>query len=93
MKSCVSFVLLLCVLALSGREIFVAPYGSDKNPGTSDKPLKKISTAVRKLKAGDTVTILPGEYLDDATNPKRYLCRAVVQQESSVKTSTASSTM
>lgn len=67
MKSCISFVLLLCVLALSGREIFVAPYGSDKNPGTSDKPLKKISTAVKKLKAGDTVTILPGEYLDEVT--------------------------
>ena len=58
--------LLMGVWVLSGTEYFVSPSGSDKNPGTSEeKPLRKISTAAAKLKAGDTITILPGEYLDE----------------------------
>ena len=56
------------ILALNGAEYFVSPAGSDKNPGTSESaPLQKISTAVLKMKAGDTVTILPGEYLDEVS--------------------------
>ena len=60
----------VCLLLahVNGTEFFVSVNGSDKNPGTSEKaPLQKISTAVRKLKAGDTVTILPGEYLDEVS--------------------------
>ncbi len=68
MRKCCTILLLLGAMALSGVEYFVSPNGSDKNPGVSEtKPLRKISTAVRKLKAGDTVTILPGEYLDEVT--------------------------
>ena len=66
MKKLLSGVFLCAVTVLCGTEYFVSVSGSDKNPGTSEKtPLRKISTAVRKLKAGDTVTILPGEYLDE----------------------------
>ena len=64
-KSLFCFSLLFFAM-LSGTEYFVSPRGSDKNSGTSEKtPLRKISTAVSKLKAGDIVTILPGEYLDE----------------------------
>ncbi|MBR2872273.1 MAG: hypothetical protein IKB99_02140, partial [Lentisphaeria bacterium] len=66
MKKCCILWSLLSVFVLAGTEYFVSPNGSDKNPGTSEaKPLRKISTAVRKLIPGDTVTILPGEYLDE----------------------------
>ena len=52
------------ILALNGAEYFVSPAGSDKNPGTSESaPLQKISTAVLKMKAGDTDFIYAG-FLD-----------------------------
>ena len=64
-KSLFCFSLLFFAM-LSGTEYFVSPRGSDKNSGTLEKtPLRKISTAVSKHKAGDIVTILPGEYLDE----------------------------
>lgn len=66
MKKLFLAVFLFIVGCVFGREYFVSPRGSDKNPGTSEKaPLRKISTAVKKIVPGDTVTILPGEYLDE----------------------------
>src|SRR4051812_7511520 len=38
------------------------PQASDDNPGTKDKPLKTISAAATRVKAGDHVVIHGGEY-------------------------------
>lgn len=38
------------------------PAASDENPGTSDKPFKTISRAVKEVKPGDTVVIEDGVY-------------------------------
>ena len=46
---------------------YVSVNGSDKNPGTKDKPWKTISHAVDEdspVKAGDTVLVQPGTYTE-----------------------------
>ncbi|HOX37140.1 MAG TPA: right-handed parallel beta-helix repeat-containing protein [Candidatus Brocadiia bacterium] len=60
-----------------GMILFVAPNGSDENPGTQDKPLASLEGArdtIRKLKAryefpsgGVEVRVMPGAYLRDKT--------------------------
>lgn len=56
----------LCSLQLaSATQFFVNqshPAASDKNPGTRKKPLKTISAAVARVRAGDKVTIYRGDY-------------------------------
>ena len=53
----------LLVFALSGAEYFVSPAGSDKADGRSEKSaFKTIGKGMEVLKAGDTLTILPGKY-------------------------------
>ncbi len=42
---------------------YVSPNGDDSNPGTMEKPWKSLSVAVSRLKPGDTLILLPGEYL------------------------------
>jgi len=41
---------------------YVSPSGEDTNPGTSEKPWRTIQNAANKIAAGDTVTILAGNY-------------------------------
>ena len=48
-----------------GSTYYVSVNGSDKNPGTKDKPWKTINHAVDEdspIKAGDTVLVQPGTY-------------------------------
>jgi hypothetical protein len=47
---------------LGAAEFFVSPSGSDTGKGTLKAPFKTIQHGVNKLKAGDTLTILPGLY-------------------------------
>ena len=62
-KFCFSVVLLSALAAaLSGKEIFVSPHGSDRAPGSKDKPLATIAAAAKRAVPGDTVKIAPGIY-------------------------------
>src|SRR4051794_10834017 len=60
-------VLALCFLTspaqLRATEFFVGKKGFDGNAGDA-APLATIQTGVSILKAGDTLTILPGEYFE-----------------------------
>lgn len=42
--------------------LFVAPNGSDSNPGTKDRPLKSIGLATERAKDGGTVVLRGGTY-------------------------------
>lgn len=54
--------LLLC-LPLSAAEYFVSPNGNDTNDGLSPgSAFASVQRGVDRLEAGDTLTILPGEY-------------------------------
>lgn len=50
--------------AQTPREYFVAVNGSDKNPGTMDKPFRTISHALDHIAPGDTVTVRGGRYFE-----------------------------
>ena len=52
---------------LCGRELFVSPSGSNKNPGTAKAPFKTIAFAASKAMPGDTVKIGPGIYREEIT--------------------------
>ena len=52
---------------LCGRELFVSPSGSDKNPGSAKAPFKTIAFAASKAMPGDTVKIGPGIYREEIT--------------------------
>jgi hypothetical protein len=45
--------------------LWVAPGGSDDNPGTRDAPLRTIGAAARKASAGTTVRVAPGTYREN----------------------------
>lgn len=62
MKKIASAFLLSAAFLLGAAEYFVSPAGSDKNKGTFARPFKTVQHGVNKLKAGDTLTILPGLY-------------------------------
>jgi hypothetical protein len=47
---------------LHAAEFFVAPDGSDSNPGTLDKPFATIQHAQEAVSPGDTVFIRGGSY-------------------------------
>ena len=60
-----SFLLLFILAAampLWSKEFFVSPAGNDAGHGTLKAPFKTIQRGVDALKAGDTLTILPGSY-------------------------------
>lgn len=64
LPSCLLVLVLICSAA-HGKEFVVdqrAPEASDRNPGSRKKPLKTISAAVLKVRAGDKVTIYGGDY-------------------------------
>jgi parallel beta-helix repeat protein len=46
----------------SGRHLYVAPRGSDSNPGTQHAPLKTIARAMSAARPGDTVVFRAGTY-------------------------------
>jgi hypothetical protein len=53
--------------ALYATEYFLGVSGNDTHPGTTEaQPLATINRAIQLLHPGDTLTILPGEYHQDA---------------------------
>ncbi|HEY2518307.1 MAG TPA: right-handed parallel beta-helix repeat-containing protein [Polyangiaceae bacterium] len=50
------------ITGLTGTTYYVAPGGSDSNPGTSASPWKTIQQAGAVVKAGDTVLVRAGTY-------------------------------
>ena len=66
-KLCFALLAALIVSPVLAVEYFVGVNGSDKNPGTSEKaPFRTINHAIQKIVPGDIVTILPGEYVEEA---------------------------
>ncbi len=53
---------LLQLSSLTAQNIFVAPDGSDNNPGTISQPLISISAAITKAKIGDTIFVRGGTF-------------------------------
>ena len=47
----------------AGNTYYVATTGNDANPGTQSAPFRTINKAARSVQAGDTVRVLPGEYI------------------------------
>jgi hypothetical protein len=45
-----------------GRDLYVAPDGSDANPGTRDQPLASLAEAIRHAGMDDVVIVADGEY-------------------------------
>jgi len=59
----ICFALIFLPLALYAETYHVqASGGSDSNPGSPDKPWLTLQHAAAKVKAGDTVTVAPGDY-------------------------------
>ena len=55
--------LLFCGTCLQSAIYYVSPDGNNKNPGTDPRfPLKSITSALRKVKSGDTVMLKGGIY-------------------------------
>ncbi|HEY84627.1 MAG TPA: DUF1565 domain-containing protein [Chloroflexi bacterium] len=50
-----------------GNTCYVAPAGSDSNPGTKAQPWQTIQKAANTLAAGDTVYIRAGTYAEQVT--------------------------
>jgi hypothetical protein len=49
-------------VAAAGNHLYVAPTGSDSNPGTQAAPLKTIARADYRARAGYTIHVAPGIY-------------------------------
>lgn len=64
------FIILFCIHLVSGADkadIHVSPSGSDKNPGTAEKPLKTISRAAEIIQPGQTCLVRPGTYRENVS--------------------------
>lgn len=55
----VAFLLASCVDA---KQLYVAPYGADSNPGTKDEPFLTIARADAAAAPGYTIHVAPGKY-------------------------------
>src|SRR5262245_28701195 len=49
-------------IAAWGTEFYVAPNGSDENPGSVDKPFRTLNHGVKPLKPGETLVARAGVY-------------------------------
>ncbi|MDQ3985599.1 MAG: hypothetical protein M3280_03775 [Actinomycetota bacterium] len=50
-----------------GAVYYMAPTGSDNNPGTVEQPWRTFSESLEKLRAGDTLFARGGRYVENAT--------------------------
>jgi hypothetical protein len=50
---------------ISSGTIYVATNGSDSNPGTRERPLRHIQTAVDAARPGDTILVRGGTYVEE----------------------------
>ncbi|MBC8375921.1 MAG: T9SS type A sorting domain-containing protein [FCB group bacterium] len=57
--------LIMIVRVLSAAEYYVAPYGSEQNPGTIDAPLQTLSHAVSLMANGDQCYLREGVYHEE----------------------------
>ncbi len=69
-----------CVVAFAAvsslaADIYVAPNGSDANPGTEAAPLATLQAAVNKLQPGDICLIRGGTYRESVTFPRSGTAR------------------
>jgi hypothetical protein len=83
-----SLVVLLILILLStsnAADFFVAPNGSDSNPGTKDQPFASVGHAQEAIAAGDTVFIRGGTYVMQESNiaSKRGIFAHVIELEKS----------
>lgn len=46
----------------TARQLFVAPSGSDNNPGTGESPFRQVAAAARAATPGTIVHVAPGSY-------------------------------
>lgn len=52
----------------TGRTLFVAPGGDDRNPGTAERPFRTLARAVNSARGpGDVVLVAPGDYVEAVT--------------------------
>ena len=56
-------VLVTALPAFAAQTFYVAPNGSDSNPGTSALPFREVRAALPLLASGDTVLVADGSYL------------------------------
>ena len=54
----------------AGRMFHVAPNGSDSAPGTADKPFATVTHGLEALRAGDTLLLHDGRYVENITNAR-----------------------
>src|SRR5262245_39689369 len=52
----------MCVGGWAGTTYYVAPNGTDKNPGTSEQPFATLQKAADTVQPGDTVIVRDGTY-------------------------------
>ena len=76
-------------ISAQGNEYYVAPGGSDSNPGTEAQPWQTIQKAADTLVAGDTVYIKAGTYQErvivrNSGNAGNYITYAAYPGEQSV---------
>src|SRR5450759_2583347 len=71
MKTSIALFLLgLCSLAASARELHVSVNGNDHNNGSASMPYKTISAAARVAQPGDVITVHAGTYRERVTPPR-----------------------
>lgn len=75
----VALVLAACALAplfaetpgaAQGTTYYVSPTGNDGHSGTAEQPYRTLTHAFEQLRAGDTLFVLDGEYLEQVENPE-----------------------
>ncbi|MCF7730659.1 MAG: right-handed parallel beta-helix repeat-containing protein [Akkermansiaceae bacterium] len=62
--------LLLVAVESRGAEYFVSPGGADADPGTRERPLRRIQRAADMMQAGDVCTIRAGIYREWIRPPR-----------------------
>lgn len=53
---------LTATIQAAGTTYYVAPSGSDNNPGTRERPFATLDYALKKVEAGDTINVRAGTY-------------------------------
>ena len=65
----------LASLTAGAADLYVAPNGSDANPGTSVAPLATVQSAVNRLQPGDTCFVHAGVYRETVVFPRSGTAR------------------
>lgn len=61
-NSCLMYACMMCATLANAADLYVAPGGSDSNPGTITSPFATLTHASSKAKPGDTVWMRGGTY-------------------------------